>query len=271
MSKEGLKGVRTTKPIATISFNTPDYLRQKLNELQKAGRLSFWAYIVHKPEDDEGGKKEHCHVYVEPSKMLQSDDLKEELKEFDPERPDKPRGCISWNSSKFDPWYLYALHDKRYLASKGQSRRYHYEHDDIVTSDTDDLTYKARSIDMVSLSPYADMEDAQRQGCTWAEYFARGTVPLPQVALFEKAWRLLMQVRTCRADREGHPMDVDPDTGEVIETPTETPQKRSQIDLPKTDDALRIEVVREACDGVYDPYTRSEHYVEPDLNADLPF
>ena len=220
--------MRTTKPISTISFNTPDFLKLKLNELVKAGKLSFWAFIVHKPEDDEGGKKEHCHVYVEPSKMLQSDDLKAELKEFDPEHPDKPRGCISFNSSKFDPWYLYALHDKRYLASKGQSRRYHYEHDDIVTSDDDDLTFKARSIDMVSLSPYADMEDAQRQGLTWAEYFARGTVPLPQVALFEKAWNLLFQSYTCRADREGHSMDVDPDTGEVLKTPAQSSVKVSQ-------------------------------------------
>ena len=213
--------MRTTKPISTISFNTPAFLKLKLNELLKAGRLSFWAFIVHKPEDDEGGKKEHCHVYVEPSKMLQTDDIKAELKEFDPEHPDKPRGCISFNSSKFDPWYLYSLHDKRYLASKGQSRRFHYEHDNIVTSDSDDLTFKARSIDMVSLSPSADMEDAQKQGFSWAEYFARGTVPLTQVALFERAWNLLMQVRTDRSGREGHSMCVDSDTGEVIEKPSQ--------------------------------------------------
>jgi hypothetical protein len=187
-----------------------------LNELLNAGRLSFWAFIVHKPEDDEGGKKQHCHVFVEPSKMLQTDDLKAELKEFDPELPEKPRGCISWNSSQFGPWYLYALHDKRYLASKGQSRRFHYEHKDIFTSDDDDLQFKARSIDLVSLSPYADMEDAQRQGFTWVEYFRRGTVPLPQVALFERAWNLLLQAKTDRADRECHPMDIDPSTGEVL-------------------------------------------------------
>lgn len=209
--------MRTTKPISTISFNTPGYLRLKLDELVRAGRLSYWAYIVHKPEDDEGGAKEHCHVYVEPSKMIQTDDLKAELREYDPEHPDKPKGCLTWVSSRFDPWYLYALHDKRYLASKGQARRYHYTHDDIVTSDPDDLLCKARSIDMVSMSPYADMENAQRHGVSWAEYFARGTVPLQQVALYERAWSLLEQVRTYRADHEGHPMDVDPDTGEVSE------------------------------------------------------
>lgn len=201
--------MRTTKPIATISFNTPDYLAQKMSELQKSGRVSFWAFIRHKAEDDEGGKKDHCHLYVEPSKMLQTDDLKNELKEFDPSNPTKPLGCITFKSSKFDPWYLYALHDKRYLASKGQARRYHYKHDDIVTSDPDDLLYKARSIDMVSLSPYADMEDAQQHGLTFSEYFARGTIPLPQLTLFERAWNLLIANRTERNGYDAHPNDLD--------------------------------------------------------------
>lgn len=209
--------MRTTKPISTISFNTPDYLKLKLNELLKAGRISFWAFILHKPEDDEGGQKEHCHVYVEPSKMLQTDELKSELNEYDPKHPDKPRGCIPFQSSKFDHWYLYALHDKRYLASKGQSRKYHYEHVNILNSDADNLTFKSRSIDLISLSPFADMEDAQKQGVTWAEYFSRGTVPLPQVAQFKIAWDLLIQARTERGGRDGHPMDIDLDTGEVIE------------------------------------------------------
>lgn len=206
--------MRTTKPISTISFNTPDYLAQKMTELQKSGRISFWAFIPHKAEDDEGGKKDHCHLYVEPSKMLQTDDLKDALKEFDPTNPTKPLGCITFKSSKFDPWYLYALHDKRYLASKGQARRYHYKHDDIVTSDPDDLLYKARSIDMVSLSPYADMEDAQQHGLTFSEYFARGTIPLPQLTLFERAWNLLIANRTERNGYDAHPNDLDDETPE---------------------------------------------------------
>lgn len=229
--------MRTTKPIATIAFNSPSFLKLKLNELLKAGRISFWAFIVHKPEDDEGGKKAHCHLYIEPSKMLQTDDLRAELKEFDPEHPDKPRGCITFKGSKFDPWYLYALHDKRYLASKGQSRRFHYQHEDIVTSDEDDLLCKARSIDLVSLSPYADMEDAQRQGFTFSEYFRRGTIPLPQVGLFERAWNLLLQTSTDRADREGHPMDIDPDTGEVLEAP-EAPKNATEWQEASAEDEL---------------------------------
>lgn len=215
--------MRTTKPISTISFNTPDYLAQKLDELVRAKRLSFWSFISHLPEDDEAGNRDHIHLYLEPSKMLQTDDLKEEFKEFDPMKPDKPRGCISFRSSKFSDWYLYALHNKAYLASKGQTRKYHYKHDDIRSSDPDDLQFKARTIDMLAVSPYADILEAQKQGLTWEEYFRRGTVPLPQIALFQRAWYSLLvphqNESTFRNGRNGHPMDIDRETGEATEIP----------------------------------------------------
>lgn len=217
--------MRTTKPIATISFNTPEYLALKLDELHKAGRISFWAFISHEPEDDEAGNKQHAHVYIEPSKMLQTDDLRNELKEFDPAKPDKPRGCLKFVSSKFGDWYLYGLHDVRYLASKGQQRKYHYRHDQFVTSDQDDLLCMSRSIDMLALSPYADMIEAQKTGLTWEQYFRRGQIPLPQIALWERAWHLLQAGGyTDRNGREGHPMDIDPATGELTSDPTDLPE-----------------------------------------------
>ena len=207
--------MRTTKPISTISFNSAPFLKLKLNELLKAGRISFWAFITHKPEDDEGGKKEHHHVYIEPAKMLQSDDIRAQLLEFDPSNPDKPRKCLTFRSSKFDPWYMYALHDKRYLVSINQRRRYQYLHADFVSSDDDDLLFKSKSIDMLALSPYADMIEAQSLGISFNEYFSRGTIPLQQVTLFERAWKLLSECGTYRDGRRGH--SVDEDTGEVIE------------------------------------------------------
>ena len=201
--------MRTTKAIATISFNTPEFLELKLKELTAAKKISFWAFIVHQPEDDEGGKKQHIHLFAEPSRMLQTDDLKSELMEYDPSSPSKPRGCISWISSKFDPWYMYILHDRKYLASKGQSRIFTYEPEEIISSDYDDLIARVRSIDMLSLSPYSDMESALKQGITWGEYFARGTVPIAQVSIYEKAWFLLRDTITERASRKNHPMDLE--------------------------------------------------------------
>lgn len=258
--------MRTTKPISTISFNTPDYLRLKLNELLKAGRISFWSFVVHQPEDDEGGKKQHSHVYIEPSKMLQTDDIRKELQEYDPEHPDKPLGCLTFVSSRFDPWYLYGLHDPRYLASKGQSRKFHYVHDDFLSSDSDDLLCKARQIDMVSLSPYAAMADAQLQGITFPEFFARGTIPLPQLSLFEKAWYLLLDTHTNRNNRSGHPMDLNQDTGEIIEedltkdTPTECP------DEPTWCGATRDEWAE-----LYESAASDSDWIELDPDEELPF
>ena len=196
--------MRTSKPISTISFNSPEHLEKTCRGLLQNKIISYWVFITHKPEEDEAGKKWHNHLYLEPSKLLQTDDLKVVFNEFDPENPTKPRTVISWVSSKFDHWYLYALHDKGYLASKGQSRQFAYSHGDLVTSDEDDLLARSRMIDSVGLSPYRSMMDAIRNGLTFPEYFRRGTVPLNQVHQMEKAWHLLTAEVTERNARMGH-------------------------------------------------------------------
>lgn len=196
--------MRTSKPIATISFNSPEFLEMRLNSLTENKIISFWSFVTHKPEEDEGGKKWHNHLYLEPSKLLQTDDLKFEFMELDPEHPTKPKTVISWVSSKFEHWYLYALHDSGYLASKGQSRKFTYSHDEIKSSDADDLLARSRMIDLVGLSPYRSMMDAIKSGMTFPEYFRRGTVPLNQVVSMERAWNLLSMTGTERNGRANH-------------------------------------------------------------------
>ena len=210
-----MTAVRTRKPISTISFNSKEYLVLKLEELQKAKKISFWAFIKHKPEDDEGGKKEHFHVFIEPAVQIQTEDLRQELTEIYPGE-EKPRKCLTFVSSNFDNWYMYGLHDKRYLACKGQSRIFHYSADDFCSSDDDEILFRIRSIDLIALSPYADMLDAQEQGLSFRQYFARGTIPIPQIKQFEIAWYLLTQQYTDRAGRSGHSY-VDESTGELID------------------------------------------------------
>lgn len=206
--------MRTTKPISTISFNNESYLKLQLDTLKKSKKISFWAYIKHKPEDDEAGKKEHIHLYIEPSLLIQTEDLKEFFKEYNPNDISKPFGCISIVSSKFDHWYMYSIHNKGYLASKGQSRRYHYIHDDIVSSDYDELLCKSRMIDMLSLSVYSDMQDAIYNGITFDEYFRRGTIPIQQIKNYMTAWSLLTIPKTYRDEKTGH--FIDNATGEII-------------------------------------------------------
>lgn len=253
--------MRTTKPISTISFNSPEFLKTKLEELQDAKLISFWVFIKHLPEDDEGGKKEHLHLYLEPSKITQTDDLKEQFKEFDPTHPDKPLGCIGFRSSKFDDWYLYALHDKAYLASKGQSRKYHYKHEEMASSDEDELLFKARSINHLAVSPYAAMIEAQAQGLTWEEYFRRGTVPLPQLTLWEKAWTLLQNDKTDRNGRENHPAEM---PSEATQSPSEP---ASDIDQS----LAKLEAIADQRDASFYDVHPDAPYTPLDPDEELPW
>lgn len=181
--------MRTTKPISTISYNSPEFLAIKLEELRKAKIISFWVFIKHKAEEDE--KKDHIHLYCVPSKMIQTDDLKNEFIEINPECISKPFCTISFFTSKFDDWYLYSLHDRRYLLTKGQTRKFHYSREDMRCSDEDELDYLISQIDMISLMPYSEMIDALEHGDSFDDFFSRGLIPLPQLRNFQLAWQLL--------------------------------------------------------------------------------
>lgn len=176
--------MRTRSPISTISYNTPSYLRQKLEELRRAKIISCWFFVCHKAEEDE--KKDHIHLYIEPSKQLQTDDLAEEF--IQPVPGEKPLKCLSWHSSKFNDWYLYSIHDMVYLASKQQSRYYTYTQDDVVSWDDDDLADRVHEVSQLSDSPYAKLISAIEQGLSWEEVVRRGYVPLPLIKQYEAAW-----------------------------------------------------------------------------------
>ena len=171
--------MNTSKPISTISYNSENFLLSRLCEYGKL--LSFWAAIRHTGEDDEGGAKDHWHIYAEPSKRFQTDSL--HFSEPDPLHPDKPLRCMSWRSSAFADWYLYVLHDPSYLCSKGLIRKYHYKHSDFVTSSDDELNMLAKSINRLKVSPYLDMLDAISHAPT------RGTIRSRSVTIFFRARR----------------------------------------------------------------------------------
>lgn len=226
--------MRTRMPFSTISFNTPEYLYTKLNELRNAGILSEWFYIKHKPEDDESKGKEHMHVYFIPSKTLQTDDIRNELKEYDPQNPTKPKGTLLMNSSRFGNWFLYAIHDSDYLASKGETRRFHYEYEEIVASDPDILYELYYHIDVsAEIGAFKGMTDAKKRGETFKQFFNQGHVPVQLVGAYQKAWELIDVAETHRGNRLPHAVQthqgdwIDPVTGEVYHfdnEPENTPQ-----------------------------------------------
>lgn len=234
--------MKTRIPFSTISFNSREYLEHKLDELRRAKILSEWFFVPHKPEDDECQGKEHHHVFMIPSRGIQTDDIKQELCEYDPEHPTKPKSCLSFKSSKFGNWYLYAIHDPDYLAAKGESRKFHYNYDHVVASDPDVLYELVFEIDVTAeLGALKGMQQAKKQGLTFQQFFNQGKVSPAQVRQYQAAWELVDAGATSRGSRMAHLIRnedgdlINPETGEVvpldtlIDTPNSSQKPRSAI------------------------------------------
>ena len=155
--------MKTTKPFSTISYNTNDFLIAKLNKFTENGVLKFWAFINHFPEEDE--EKEHTHLYIEPESKMDTLQLANEFIEFIPGDP-RPLRWMPQRPSKWDTWYLYDIHDKDYLASIGQSRKYHYDPGLIFTSDKIYLNELVGHIDYTRYTNLGSMILAARNGVT---------------------------------------------------------------------------------------------------------
>lgn len=208
--------MRTSKPFSTISYNTEDFLNLRLGELVQRRQIDFFAWVHHYAEEDE--TKEHKHLYIVPNGRVDTDQILDYLLEFDPKHPDKPFKCIRPHSSKFADWYLYALHDVTYLASKGQSRKFHYFMDDVQTSDRDYFLEEVHTIDFAKLNRFSALRDAALQGVPFAELLMGGGIPIQQTYAYREAYNLMSQFSTDRGGRSGH--EIDPVTGEVL-----TPEK----------------------------------------------
>lgn len=208
--------MRTTKPFSTISYNTEHFLIDKLNELVRKRVIKFWAFIEHIPEEDE--KKKHKHLYMIPNGQLDTDQLDEFFREIDIEdvtRP--PLGIKMVVSSKWDDWYLYACHDSAYLATKGQSRKYHYTDDDFKVSDDDDFTELRHTIDRTKYAKTLDFVEKVKGGASLIDLVMSGQVPVPMFNQFQSMYNLVKYGGTNRADRETHTPNVNVDTGEILE------------------------------------------------------
>lgn len=205
--------MRTSKPISTISYNSPEFLELKLTELTKAGVLSEWYFVYHLKEEDE--KKDHIHVHCVPSKMLQTDDLIKEFQEFDPNNPLKPLTCPAWQSSKWDDWYLYGLHDPRYLEVKNRKVKYHYRPTDFVVFNQDVFHERIIETKYTSITLIDRILDAQTAGMSFAQFLMTGAVAINQVHNTQLVWNNLAEARTERNGRVTHTPIVDEETGEI--------------------------------------------------------
>lgn len=171
----------------------------------KAKKISFWCFMSHIGEDDEAGKKDHIHIYAQPDCTIDTGDIKDEFNEPDlTDLKKPPLKTLIWRNSKTDDALLYYLHDKSYLAYKGESRKYHYKYEDFETSDRDELNYLYKSIDISKITPYRKMLDAQEVGMNFADYIKKGFVPIQQLKNYQTAWYLLKQESVYRDNRKGN-------------------------------------------------------------------
>lgn len=180
--------MNTSKPISTISYNTIDFLVMKLNELKQGGLISFWCFIHHMAEDDEGGKKDHNHLYIEPSKRINTDKLQECFQEVNIDDLTKPLGCICFRSSKWVDWYFYTQHDKLYLASKGLEKKYFYKVDDFVYSNGDDFQYLVKTSSFCEVNPLFEMVNCVLKKQNFTSYVRSHNVPIQQISAYIKAY-----------------------------------------------------------------------------------
>ena len=206
--------MKTSKPFSTISYNTADFLNQRLSELVARRKIDFYAWVLHYPEDDE--KKEHKHLYIVPNGRIDTDQVLDYLLEPDITHPDKPLGCIHVRSSKFSDWFLYSLHDTAYLASKRQARRYHYSFDDVQSSDTDYLIEEIHTIDFAKLNRFNVLRDAVENDTPFEELLLAGAIPIQQTYGYKQAYDLMSHYKTYRNGRNNHEQNIDKDTGEII-------------------------------------------------------
>lgn len=199
--------MRTSRPIATISYNTDAFLDIVLGDLTRRNIISFWCWIQHLPEEDE--TKAHKHLYLVPNGQIDTDSLRDRFVEVDVTNlTAKPRKTLNFRPSKFADWYLYALHDSTYLDLKGQARKYHYTREDVFTSDEDELTEEIHMMDLSKLNRTLILRTAAESGVPFAELVARGQIPIQQTPAYKLAYDTV-HAYTWRGDRTGHEDDLD--------------------------------------------------------------
>lgn len=120
--------MRTNEMITTVTWNSEEFLIQVLEDLEREGIIEYYLYMYHISEDDEYEKKDHIHLMVKPNRVVDTVVFRSYFFEEDPEndKPIKPLPFEKLRKSNFSDFFLYTLHDKSYLAYKGQARKFHY-------------------------------------------------------------------------------------------------------------------------------------------------
>jgi len=194
--------MKTSRPFATISYNTSLFLQKKLGHLVATRVLAFYAFVEHYPETDE--TKRHKHLFIMPNGQYCTDNLIDLLAEIDINNPNSPPlGVMPFRASKWDDWYLYACHDIDYLATKGLDRFYHYSQADFITSNDEFFAEMVHTINRRQFKAVPEFIEAVRAGVSFEQLLAKGCVPINQFLQYKALYCQVAPV-----------VRIDPETGE---------------------------------------------------------
>ena len=176
----------TKRPLGSISFNTVDFLTNKLNELLTDELVQSWCFVRHHAEEDT--KKDHIHVLVIPSKPVDPLRIRKRFNEF---HPDGDLCCLPFMPSKVSDWVLYALHYPPYLIKKGITRQFNYDLSELVSSEPrewiENVFYEAQ--EELLDNRLAQFLNLCERGDTFGDILASGLVPPNQILFYDKLFR----------------------------------------------------------------------------------
>lgn len=188
----------TGSPVTCITWNSKEFLREKLNKMIEQGKIEYWCFMWHYPEKDE--TKEHIHLMIEPSKKTDTAAFKEDLTEMDPKngKPIRPAQFRKLNYTKYGDWYLYVKHDPNYLLSKFQKREYHYEDSDFECSDDIQFLEWKHSIDFSKYNgnKIDEIIQAIKMDRSFSDLVQSGMIPIQQMNQYERAYELMKEKET---------------------------------------------------------------------------
>lgn len=182
--------MRTTRPISTISYNSDHFLISGLTDLLISRKISFWAFINHLPDNDDG--KAHKHLFIVPDERIDTSVISEKFEEFSDDNI-LPLKWMPCRFSNFDNWALYSVHDKDYLKFKGKERKYFYKWDEFITSNDTYFNLLVHDIDISPYSGYSSLIDAYYRGENFAQLIVDGKVPLNRVVQYSTIWKALQE------------------------------------------------------------------------------
>ena len=85
--------MKTSKPFSTISYNSVDFLKYRLDMLINSGKILFYVFIKYFGEFDvqrNEREKEHIYLFIESNGSVDTDDILTYFVEIDHNNPTKP-------------------------------------------------------------------------------------------------------------------------------------------------------------------------------------